>query len=222
MPKSISITFISDLHGYFPNLPKGDLLIIAGDMAATHTVLEWLEFFKWIETLKFKKIIFIGGNHDRFLEQSITSVETREMLGIKEDKFEYLLDSGYTYKGIKIWGSPWSLLFEGVNPKCKAFMGTEEDLKNKYDLIPNDTDILITHTPPFGTLDNTLHGRAGSKSLYKAIERVKPKYHVFGHIHEQGCKRRESNGTKFINASIVCEKYTKKDPSEFITIEYPC
>lgn len=215
------IDCISDLHGHYPQLDGGDLLIIAGDMTKNDHVKSWLEFYKWLEkqNQKYKKCVCIAGNHDNFFSQSISNKEAEEM-GIPCDGFlDYLCDSGTEFDGLKIWGSPWTKSFEGMNPKCKYFtLDTEEELAEKWALIPENTDILITHGPPLGIMDkveNFFEGKieyTGSSSLHKLFyyEQLMPKLHIFGHIHEgHGLVEymQDMPYTKFINCSYVNEKY---------------
>ncbi len=111
---------------------------------------------------------------------------------IDAQKFDYLCNSGTEFEGFKIWGSPNSKWFYGVNSHCKAFMCNESKLKKIYADIPNDTDILITHGPPFGMLDKIFEygdpdkpHYVGSLSLADRVFELKQlKLHVFGHIHE--------------------------------------
>lgn len=195
-----SITFISDLHGYKPKLTEGDLLIIAGDLTARDSRKEYEEFNTWLANLPFKCKIFIGGNHDTLLERSEVKIEG---LGI-----HYLNDSGIEYNGLKIWGSPWTTRFRGQNPLCMAFsVKTELELKKHFDLIPKGIDILISHSPPYGILDQCINGRCGSEMLRQAILRTKPKICCFGHIHENGGKTEQYDDICYINASVVNETY---------------
>jgi len=207
------ITVTSDLHGYFPETSGGDLLIIAGDLTSDHSIHSFIEFLDWINSQEYKKKIFIGGNHDTFL----TTMDISKVKGMFEmmqsDGIIYLNDSGLTFEGLKIWGSPWSLWFYGINPYCKAFTGSESDLNKKYELIPDDTDILITHGPPHGILDKTKEGNhVGSYSLRQALDRVRPRLHIFGHIHECGGKRLDCVVTEYINASHVNRAYEPVNP----------
>lgn len=204
------IDCISDLHGFHPKLDGGDLLIVAGDLTAKHTIQEHVQFILWLIDQKYEKKIVIAGNHDSVLVDKKTQKNIYSHLD--SGSITYLSDSGTEFKGLKIWGTPWSLWFDGVNPKCKVFMGTEKDLKKKYDLVPNDIDILISHTPPYGILDENYYGlKCGSKSLLECLDRVKPKLLVFGHIHEEGGKKllykHEGPNTWCINASHVNENY---------------
>lgn len=211
----MKITCISDLHGYYPKLDGGELLIVAGDLTGRDTDKEHLNFIEWLVELDYKKKIYIAGNHDGFLDP-----KTKRHGQIKtpsEWNIEYLCDSGTEFEGLKIWGSPWTKTFIGMNPKCKAFTcETEEELAQKWKLIPEDTDILITHTPPFGILDgipledgSMYH--VGSKSLRRIIGKVKPILWVCAHIHEGYGQFKDISLTgihyHFVNASYVNEYY---------------
>lgn len=209
----MKVTCISDLHGYYPDLEGGDLLIVAGDLTARDEVTEYMKFHEWVRQQKYKKTILISGNHDKklkdgFFYKSIKNNVTDEWLG-----FEYLCDSGTEFEGLKIWGSPWSLTFPGINPKCTAFTGTEEELAKKWSCIPDGIDILVTHSPPFGLFDEVGFDKKGSRSLdEKVFYMTSLQLHVFGHIHECGGKvneRTENVSDKHIsvNASYVNEHY---------------
>jgi Icc-related predicted phosphoesterase len=205
------IDCISDLHGYYPHLEGGDLLIVAGDLTLTDTIPEYKEFYKWFESQNYRKKILVGGNHDNFLMQCISTQECREC-GFDNEGFEYLCDTGIQYDGLTIWGSPWTLTFPRMNPKCMAFTCySEEHIQEKWDLIPIGTDIVVTHMPPKNILDNVGIYNVGSESLLNRILHVNPKLHVFGHIHEWGGKIIEREGikyvTKYVNASHMNEIY---------------
>lgn len=213
----MKIDCISDLHGFLPPLPGGDLLILAGDYTARVEIKQWAEFFSWMKKQNYRKKILIAGNHDNFLEKAFpkTQKEADELKEIdewltelRESDFEYLCDSRTEFEGLKIWGTPWSLLFPEANPKCITFMGTEEQLEEKYEMIPNDIDILISHSPPYGILDKSIRGvHCGSIALRNAMMKVKPRYLVCGHIHECGSKEVDLVTTKVINCSYVNERY---------------
>jgi Icc-related predicted phosphoesterase len=211
---------ISDLHGHYPTLEGGDLLIVAGDLTGRDTNGEVKEFFFWLNLQKYTRKIFIAGNHDNSIQQDPFMLNDYP-------NTSYLCDSGTEFEGLKIWGSPWTKTFEGMNPHCKAFTcETEEKLAEKWALIPNDIDILVTHGPPKGTLD--LIGKmslqeenifSGSLSLRKRLATVRPKFHIFGHVHESYGKIRfpvcidldkkemPVYYTNFINCSYVNEHY---------------
>lgn len=204
------IDCISDLHGYYPKLEGGDLLIVAGDLTARDFESEHALFDYWINEQNYKKKIVIAGNHDNVLAEK----------RLKFQFCDYLCDSGTEFEGLKIWGSPWTKTFAGMNPKCKAFTcNTEEELTSKFSLIPEDVDILITHSPPFGILDgipNMYDGtyfHVGSRSLddkiFSSLKNLQ--LHVFGHIHEHGGKKEKNYSVRdkyfSVNASHVNERY---------------
>lgn len=205
------IECISDLHGNYPKLEGGDLLIVAGDLTSKDDYQGYFDFNLWMinNSRIYKKCIVIAGNHDKGLLPGRFNVESLPNI-------VYLCDSGIEFEGLKIWGSPWTKWFPEVNPKCTAFMlKTEEELAEKWARIPNDTDILITHSPPYEIFDETLRGEnVGSKSLEERTFFMTNylDLHVFGHIHEQGCKKNErtqkcDNKYITVNASHVNEHY---------------
>jgi Icc-related predicted phosphoesterase len=219
----MKIDCISDLHGAHDeiDLPGGDLLLIAGDLTSNDSSPAWIDFYAWLEKQDYRKIIYIAGNHDNLLLDTIPTKEALELLNGDEncpdDRIEYLCDSGTEFEGLKIWGSPWSLTFKGINPHCMAFTGRECDLREQFELIPKDTDILITHSPPLGIMDDVIDWHigkfsAGSSSLRRLFYggKLKPRLHVFGHIHEgygHIAKMLDFSGVQFVNASIMNKNY---------------
>lgn len=217
----ISIDCIADLHGFYPQLEGGDLLIVAGDLTKRDKEDQYFEFFTWLQDQPYYLKIFIGGNHDNLLQQN--NEEWKELHCEKSNltNIFYLCDSGVRFEGLKIWGSPWTLKFEGMNPHCMAFTcDTEEQLAEKWALIPEDTDILITHSPPLAMFDRNDKGECcGSASLCGLLGHLNLKLHVFGHIHEGGgniqypVKQKglpnyfDLTKTIFVNASHVNEHY---------------
>lgn len=200
------IDCISDLHGYKPKLEGGDLLIVAGDLTARDTKNQHEEFKEWLVNLPYEKKVVIAGNHDGFLT-SFSEV----FLG---PTCIYLRDCAFEFKGIKIYGSPWTPEF--LNWHFMKKRGKE--IEEVWDKIPMDTEILITHGPPYGVLDKVnLSSRgdkfklAGCEELRIALERVKPKLHVFGHIHSEGGKqllfKHQGPNTICVNAAIMDEDY---------------
>lgn len=198
----MKIGFISDTHTFhrmLTGLEKLDMLIHTGDLGFRGSVTEVFDFITWFKTVPVKHKIFIAGNHDFYLER--TTTET--INGTLDKNTFYLNDSGITIEGINIWGSP-------VQPWFNDWAFNRQrgsDIRKHWDLIPDNTDILITHGPPFGILDKVKNGpNVGCKDLLKCVQRIKPKYHAFGHVHEEyGFK--ETEDTFFINASILNEKY---------------
>lgn len=207
------IDCISDLHGFYPELEGGDLLIVAGDLTARDEPDQLWDFCQWVMGLKYTKKVVISGNHDNtFYKNYLENVKPFV-------PFEYLCDSGTEFEGLKIWGSPWTKTFPGMNPKCKAFtLDTEDELYDKFLQIPKGVDILITHSPAYGILDGipqedgTLF-HVGSHALHNWLKYVeRPRIHLFGHIHE-GYGQEEyfptylDNMMQSINCSHVNEKY---------------
>lgn len=198
----ITIDCVSDLHGEYPSdLQGGDLLIVAGDWTSTHTEQECFEFFDWVDAQNYRKKIVIAGNHD---EEPFK----QSYCGPLNNEFSYLCDSGTEFEGFKIWGSPWTKTFPGMNPHCKAFtVDTEEELAEKWALIPNDIDILITHSPPLGQRDRGKNkNRCGSRSLLLRLLEIRPKLHVFGHIHA-GYGQSTYEGIIMVNACHMDDVY---------------
>lgn len=198
---------IADLHGYLPRLDGGDLLIVAGDLTARDLSHERHAFLQWLAEQDYRKKIWIGGNHDN-------SLVGLKFDRIRPDSAEYLCDSGTEFEGFKIWGSPWTTTFPGINPHCCAFtVDNDEQLAEKWKLIPDDTDILITHSPSFGNYDwiknrdGTIGPSVGSLSLWMKSLLILPKLHVFGHIHEAYGYCKHANGISLVNASMVNERY---------------
>jgi len=197
------IDCISDLHGEFPFLEGGDLLIIAGDLTSNSTQKAWDNFTEWLEIQPYKKIILIAGNHDKNIDfDAIEAIS----------KCQYLEDFGTEFEGLNIWGCPWTPWFEGVNPHCTEFMIREYDLYEKYQMIPMNTDILITHGPPRDILDGVYDPSTnrfsceGSPTLKNRVEEVSPMYHIFGHIHE-GYGRHEEDSIVYINCAHMDGDY---------------
>jgi Icc-related predicted phosphoesterase len=189
---------ISDIHCFWDSIdvPHGDALIIAGDITNTGKPSDIEAFGKWVEKLPHRYKILIAGNHDLWFERF------PELARDLVPSVIYLENNMVEIEGIRIWGSP-------VTPKFYhwAFMLDGPQRERVWKQIPNDTDIVVTHGPPYGILDQTLDGQsAGCKRLARHIKRVKPKYHIFGHIHE-GRGVHTEDGTTYMNVSICTRKY---------------
>jgi Icc-related predicted phosphoesterase len=147
------------------------------------------DFNDWLGELPHRYKIIVPGNHDAFLEAS----RNRAII----TNATVLVNSGVEIERLKIWGSPVNL--DGV-----AFrMSDPADRKHHWARIPKGIDILITHGPPLGILDveygTQVH--AGDPELLKAVIRVKPRLHMFGHIHG-GYGTTTTEHTKFVNAAL--------------------
>lgn len=200
------IDCIGCLHGARPKLDGGDLLIVTGDLTARDSENEMALFDYWLHEQKYAAKIVIGGNHDNVLAEK----------RLKLQFGTYLQDSGCSFNGFKIWGSPWSSRFEGINPHCCAFTGENDaEIAPYFDKIPDDVDILITHSPPFTIRDTTADGKqVGSPSLMaNHIQRLRPKLWAFSHIHEGYGQEGpyQWNGTKYVNCSIMTKHYESRN-----------
>jgi predicted phosphodiesterase len=199
----MKIVAMSDMHGLLPEtVPACDLLLLAGDLAPVknHGIsfqADWLdwEFRYWLKRQPARKIVGIAGNHDFIFEQEPNRVPR----GLQ---WTYLQDEGIEWEGLKIWGTPWQPWF------CDwAFNGDPETLQRQWALIPDDTDILIVHGPPFGFGDGVpikdgVLRNCGCPHLLERIQTIKPLIIVFGHIHE-GRGEWQLGRTRLANVTLV-------------------
>ena len=228
----MKLCLISDQHGNLPSIPECNILLIGGDIcpATNHSTAfqyDWLdhEFRQWLKSVPAKHIVGIAGNHD-FIFQSCA-----ERISNLNLPWNYLQDSSITIDGIKTYGTPWQPFFFNwaFNTPNESIEKQEEWLRDKFACVPNDTDIIIAHGPPYGgstdweddyrprmsNVDITPDGiHVGSKAMLDTIKRVQPKIVVTGHLH--------SGYGKYIlplypdvcvyNAAILDEEYnmTKK------------
>ena len=205
------ITFISDTHTKqrYLNLPGGDLLIHAGDiMNSGYSKSDIHAFCEWFEAQDYKHKIFIAGNHDRMFEnhplEANTIVNNYDVNYLQDEQLDLWDEED---QQLVIYGTPWQPEF------CNWAFNlpkSGKELEEKWNAIPKDTDILITHGPPQGHLDisGPPHnvGDLGCELLRVKVDEQPPKIHVFGHIHgSYGYKFH--NGTHFINASVLNEGY---------------
>lgn len=201
----MKIVCISDTHGdhELVNLPQGDVLVHAGDITAHGTEEDANRFVEWFASQPFQHKLFIAGNHDTFLEQQ--PVKFAKLCAAKS--LLYLNDSGVTINGVRFWGSP-------ITPRFFdwSFMRDPgSDIEEHWVKIPLDTQVLITHGPVWGILDEverseTLKEHTGCPSLRDRVAAIQPDYHVFGHIHE-GYGEVKQNGTAFLNVSTMDNGY---------------
>ena len=227
LPKSdagqIRFVHISDTHGFHRRLelPPGDVLIHSGDFSKrVGTLEEVTDFSRWLENLDYQHKIIIAGNHEWSFDLGKENILRKyprcpsdPFSNIKKvitgnDKFIYLENSGTELYGYKIWGSPCQPVHLD-----QGFTLSEEKLCQVWSLIPDDTDILVTHGPPRGVLDEIGNGRGvGSTNLQNEVFgrlSQKLKVHCFGHIHEAaGHETRE--GIEFFNSAICDKRYKPK------------
>ncbi len=217
------ITLISDTHTKHDelnwdktDLPGGDLLIHTGDlMNSGRNINDITNFCKWFNELEqYDHKVFIAGNHDRmfedFPEMAMEVVNSYKWIDYLQDDWIIVGDGDphdANVQTAKIYGSPWQPEFYNWAfnlPKNGS------ELMSKWQAIPEDTDILLTHGPALGHLDTSgppyNEPLLGCALLAERIEEIKPKIHVCGHIHG-GYGYKFHNGTHFFNASILNERY---------------
>ena len=187
------LVLISDTHSFYETLtvPDGDILIHSGDFGARGALSEVIRFNKWLGSLSHSNKIFVAGNHDWCFEREKAAAVA------SLTNARYLEDEATTCCGISIYGSPWQPRFFDW-----AFnVDRGEALAAIWSKIPEGIDVLVTHGPPFEILDQVPSGECvGCEDLLRRIEVVRPKLHVFGHIHE-GYGVMESDHTLYVNAS---------------------
>lgn len=197
------VVCIADLQSQAPLIrpsliPKGDILLVAGDLGGWGDIDEIIKFDEWIGELPHKHKIIVAGNHDICLENIDGHYVFRNCIYLENELVEI--------EGLRIYGSPLSdmnTLY--YRTRFNAFSHPLYVTKSCED-IPDNLDFLITHGPAVGLLDKTVGGLSvGSKELRKAVLTKKPKYHVFGHIHEAYGKL-EYDSTTFINAALCSER----------------
>jgi len=200
----IKFVCLSDTHGRHNkiDIPNGDVLLFCGDFFNFGNLEELYDFNTFLGKLPHTYKIVIAGNHDQLFEKNRTLGESFLTNAI------YLQDSFVVINKIKIYGSPWQPRF--LNWAFNLDRG--QKLQEKWDMIPHDVDILMTHSPPYKCGDKTIDNKyCGCKELRKVIEKIQPKYHIFGHIHE-GYGKYKIKKTIEINASALNHqyKYTNK------------
>ena len=193
------LTFISDTHMAHDKLELsgGDILVHCGDFSFMGTNKENMSFLDWFSKQDYTHKVFIYGNHELGTdEDSVFHKRLREL-----DDVHLLHYSGVELLGLKFWGSP-------VTPEFGnwAYMMNEEDRVQHWRRIPSGTDILVTHGPPYGILDECPDSVGCEGLLGEVLLNICPKIHSFGHIHE-GYGEHNLMGTKFINCSIMSGGY---------------
>lgn len=223
----IKIVCISDTHTQLVHVdvPDGDALIHAGDALNRGTEEEFTQFIQDYKELPHKHKIYVPGNHDRYIERN----ESEALELFNKNNIHCLIDSGIEIEGINFWGSPvtprfgnwaWNRDSDHQGHSLEPDEYFYDPIQPHWDLIPSTVDILITHGPPIGILDMSVYNGAlcGCPRLLKKIKEVKPKYHVFGHIHFYGGQTKQEGETIFINASVCNEQY--RPVNQIISIDY--
>lgn len=207
------VVCVSDLHENLPEIPECDLLCIAGDitfglygdLAAQQGFIVG-PFCEWAESVPAKHIAVVAGNHDQNIERWGWPVASASMV--------YLEDEGVELGGLKVWGTPWQPYFFSWAFNAPE-RGGEAFLKHKFDLIPDDTDIVICHGPPYGygdqfgnpnVADRSGQPKVGSRAMTQRLREVQPRLMVCGHIHS-GRGIYKLGETTVVNAALVDNEY---------------
>ena len=207
------IVAMSDTHGFHDQLevPAGDVLVHAGDWSRRGTRDESRAFLEWLAGQPHAHKLIVAGNHDIFFER-----EPAEARAMVPANVTWLHDTGAELDGVRFWGSPWTPEFF----EWAFMLPRGEPLRARWELIPAGTDVLITHGPPYGHGDLAVpFGLPGQRAvgcleLTLAVRQVRPRLHVFGHIHEgYGSSRSdEAPTTLFVNAAICTVDYQPTQP----------
>lgn len=193
---------MADTHGCLLNdVPESRILVHAGDACDEGTQAEFERFCDWFNGLPHPNKVFVPGNHDRFVECNLAAA--REMM----PGTTILIGESVEIDGIRLWGGPWT---PGDGSMSFSTLSALE-ARARWLLITSMTDVLVTHGPPKGMFDGFWHGwrhqRAGCPELRAATLRNPPRVHIFGHIHEQGGRQRQSGTTRSVNAAVVDAHY---------------
>ena len=173
----MKILHLSDTHGLhhkIKDLPETDVIIHSGDISHNGDESEVLDFLNWYIDLPYRHKIFVTGNHDLCLWDA-------EGIEDLPDNLYFLQDRGVEIDGVKFFGLGYD---------------------HSEQLIPNDTDIVVTHEPPVMILDSSAGTHWGNAPLRNRILDIKPRYHLFGHAHNSYGTIKQ-DGIVFSNASLL-------------------
>ncbi len=192
--EAVRVVAFGDTHGHHRDvaIPDGDLLIHVGDITRnSFSARAVQDFDAWLRQLPHRHKIVIPGNHDYGLaDPAWQRLITSAIL---------LINNGVELMGLKIWGTP-------ITPVDHGHFGgaTAADREAQFRKIPDETNILISHGPLYGILDQeqTYSVPQGCHELLAAVARIKPMVHVFGHIHA-GYGRRQTAETLFVNCAVA-------------------
>ena len=200
----LKILHLSDTHGVhrrLRDLPEADILVHSGDFTMSGSEAETLDFLEWICDLPYRHKVLVAGNHDACLYGT-------HLDGL-DDNVHYLCGSGVKIEGLNFWGVPMFM------EDCVS--GHQEQL---YAAIPDDTDVLVTHTPPYGILDRDGSILYGSRVLLERVSTIRPCLHLFGHIHKAHGMTNDGM-TVFSNAAILDEGYDSLNGPNMLPISAP-
>lgn len=212
------IVAVSDIHCRWPTItiPECDLLISCGDYSFRGERHVVKNFHKWLNKQPARHIISVQGNHELWVEKNF---QEARMVAIEAcPRVHFVEEDLIEIEGIKIFCSAWTPFF--MNWAYNAFRG--EEIQQHWKKIPDVVNILVTHGPPYGILDELVYpdgiGKGefvGCEDLLNVVKRIKPDLHFFGHIHNWGGNEWHIDGTSFYNTSICDEMYY---PANSVTI----
>jgi len=217
--KAVKLVVVSDTHNNNDIvIPYGDILIHCGDFTMKGTSSEVLAFCDWLESQRHPHKVVICGNHDMGLEFESQPRSPEMAIAYKRLKglCTLLQNSSANIEGLKFWGSPYTPY---ISKKSKmGFQDSSENLIKYWEQIPENIDVLITHGPPRNFGDRILLGKnVGCENLLKRVLEVKPRYHLFGHIHE-AYGTYKMNNCVFVNAAICNLLYNPIHPPVVIDV----
>lgn len=216
----MKICIISDSHTYHDaiKIPDGiDILIHCGDNTIYGEIWEMKKFLIWFGNQKPRHKIFINGNHEVMVwKQNYTKQMVEDHNKGFLTNIHYLEGERLGLMGLNFYGDPRTPEFFDW-----AYMYRREDGARIWQGVPDSTDVLITHGPPAGIMDNVKptgiydREKAGCDDLLEKVKEIKPKLHCFGHIHHTYGWLRPANPalneTLFVNAAICDSRYVPKN-----------
>lgn len=214
----MKLIVVSDTHNkLITALPYGDVLIHCGDYSSFGSYEETKKFMNWFNSQPHKHKIVIPGNHEVGncpLKNGPDFDRINKLIESYTD-IHYLVDSGVEIDGMKFYGSPWCGGEKEVMWRWGWYIEEDEIRGSMFNQIPDDTDVLITHSPPYGILDKFMGRNLGCLELERIVKKKKPQVHVFGHIHGGNgqCKKDDIN---YFNCSNLTESYQLKYPCRVI------
>jgi Icc-related predicted phosphoesterase len=208
------VVAVSDTHMMHEQveIPEADILVHAGDFSGYGTTDELKKFVKWLRSVPCTHKVFIAGNHDRqFVPSNPSAKKGWKVVNSvpKAENVHFLHNSSVVIDGIKFYGSPTTPTFGNWHyMKDRGY-----EIREVWANIPDGTDVLITHGPPYGHGDLTIprHGcrAVGCLDLLHRVREVQPKFHIFGHIHSGYSATRSDvcPATMFVNAANADDDY---------------
>lgn len=217
----VKLVCISDTHGMHRQvkLPAGDVLVHSGDMSGRGLWHTFVDFAEWLSEQPHQHKVFVLGNHDGY-----SHGECKKWIADKHpaSNIHLLFEESVEIEGLKFWGAPWTPEFfdwSFMRPRGRPLAKT-------WEAIPEDVDVLITHGPPYGHGDvappylSAEPRIVGCFELLKRVMEVKPRVHIFGHIHEgYGITASDEVGTIFVNAATCTGEYVPSNAPQIIQIE---